>query len=46
MRAAELGRADHAYLKNHVQLATVRELPGFAAIVERVAQNAAASPRK
>ena len=40
--AAGLGCADHAHLATHAVFAAVRDVPDFAAIVERMRQNAAA----
>jgi eukaryotic-like serine/threonine-protein kinase len=43
--AADHGYADAARLRDSVKLAPVRELPGFAAVLERVVANASASAK-
>jgi tetratricopeptide (TPR) repeat protein/tRNA A-37 threonylcarbamoyl transferase component Bud32 len=45
-RAAELGCTDHEFLATSACFSAVRDLPGFAATVERMQANAAAAARK
>jgi len=42
-QAARNGCTDHAWLRDSVRFAPLRQLPGFAAVLAQVEQNAAAA---